>query len=152
NVFTKEMPLGIVGDRILFDESRQCATPTSIQCHCNSRGDWIRTSDLTVPNSIQGTRRKAQKPFDSWEFYTATTSLQAISNTCKQWHKNEEIPQSRNGCAEDFRASNWPSRRRHCWHRGNRQMVQSPTLLATGQITVSLVSPAGHCDRGGAGD
>jgi hypothetical protein len=34
------MPLGIVADRILFDaESKQYATPTSIQCHCNSRGD-----------------------------------------------------------------------------------------------------------------
>jgi hypothetical protein len=34
------MPPGIVGDRILFDaESKQYATPTSIQCHCNSRGD-----------------------------------------------------------------------------------------------------------------
>jgi hypothetical protein len=32
------MPLGIVGDRILFDdESKQRATPTSVQCHCNSR-------------------------------------------------------------------------------------------------------------------
>src|SRR6516225_10613224 len=29
------MPLGIVGDRILFDEeSKKCATPTSVQCHC----------------------------------------------------------------------------------------------------------------------
>jgi hypothetical protein len=30
----------MVGDRILFDaESKQYATPTAIECHCNSRGD-----------------------------------------------------------------------------------------------------------------
>src|SRR5262249_30728612 len=43
------MPLGIVGDRILFDESRQCATPTSIQCHCNSRGGGIGPPGLRLP-------------------------------------------------------------------------------------------------------
>jgi hypothetical protein len=35
------MRFGIVGDRIFSDsEAKQYATPTLIQGHCKSRGDW----------------------------------------------------------------------------------------------------------------
>jgi hypothetical protein len=71
------MPLGIAGDRILFDdESKQCTTPASVQCHCNSRGDRIRSGDLLNP--IQ----EAPQPIPLPNKADAPNSCTACTSAC----------------------------------------------------------------------